>query len=214
VTGIASVGADGRMAGHAHRISQEIRCRIGMAVAALNARHRNVGWRGHAGRSGAVVAARAGGIGRSVAERSAEPGGGALVATLTWQGCGHVVRGLAQRLGAIVAAGARRRYSCMIHDGRAAKTHCALVAVSAWGSGDHVVGRLAKSERSVVTTGASCCRLSVIDEAHFAPRRREVAALAEIRRLRVRLHFSGSGRTVVAGETLLWCPVETPTDMA
>jgi len=102
----------------------------------------------------------------------------------------------------------------MIHNGAAAKAHRALVAISAWRSGDHVIGRLANSKRSIVATGASCCRLGVIDEAHFAPRRREVAALAEIRRLRVRLRLAGSSGSVVAGETLPWRPLETSADMA
>src|SRR5580704_17391562 len=102
----------------------------------------------------------------------------------------------------------------MIHDGRTAKAHRALVAISAWRSGDQVVGRLAKSECSIVTTGASCCRLGVIDEAHFAPRRSEVTAFAEIRRLGVPLRLAGSSRSVVAAETLPRRPLEASTEMA
>jgi hypothetical protein len=75
VTAIAPAGADGRVTGRAHRIGGKARGRIGMAVAALNTRHRNVRRRGHAGRRRAVVAARAVGVGGRVGELPACPAG-------------------------------------------------------------------------------------------------------------------------------------------
>ncbi|WP_213030210.1 hypothetical protein, partial [Acinetobacter baumannii] len=59
-TGIAARARHRRMT---HRVGHEARRRIGVAIAALNGGGRNVRRRRHAGRSGAVVAARAIGIG-------------------------------------------------------------------------------------------------------------------------------------------------------
>ena len=59
----------------AHRIGREACCRIGVAVAALDGRHRNVRWRRQTGRGGAVVAGRAVGIGGRVGELAARPAG-------------------------------------------------------------------------------------------------------------------------------------------
>ena len=75
VAGIAPAGADGAVAGHAHRIGRKTRRGVGMAAAALDTRHWNVRRRFHAGRGGAVVAARAVGIGRCVRELPARPAG-------------------------------------------------------------------------------------------------------------------------------------------
>ena len=72
VARITPAGADRRVI---HRVGREARSRIVVAVAALDSRHRNVRRRLHAGRSGAVVAARAVGIGCRVGERSARPAG-------------------------------------------------------------------------------------------------------------------------------------------
>ena len=56
-----------------HGVGREARCRIGMAIAALNRCHRNVRRRGHAGGGGAVVTARAIGIGGRVSKLAARP---------------------------------------------------------------------------------------------------------------------------------------------
>ena len=214
VTGVASTGADGSMPCNAHGVGRKTRCRIGVAIAALNAGHRNMRRSRQTGRGCAVVAAGASGIGRCMRERSTQPRGRALMASLARQGRGHMVRGLAQRQSAVVATPARRRDPGMIHDCGTAKAHGALVAISAWCSGDNVVGRLAKSERAIVATGARSHCLGVIDEAHFPPRRGEVAAFAKIRRLRVPLHLAGSSRAVMAGETLPRRSLKAPADMA
>ena len=214
MAGIAPAKADRRMARHTHSIDAEIRGRIGMAVAALNSRHRHMRRRCHAGRRAAIVAARAAGVGGRMGERSAQPSGGALVARLARRCGGDVVCGLAQRGRAVVAAGARPCYSGMIHDGGAAVAHRALMAISARCGGDDVVGRLANCDRAVVAAGAGSSRLAVIDEAHFPPRRCQVAALAEIGGLRMRLRLADSRRTVVAGKTLPRRPLEAPIDVA
>jgi len=73
VAGIAPAGADRRMTRYAHRIGREARCRVGVAIAALNSRYRDVRRRGHAGRRGAVVAARTVGVGCRVRECAARP---------------------------------------------------------------------------------------------------------------------------------------------
>ena len=102
----------------------------------------------------------------------------------------------------------------MVHDGRATKAHRALVAISARRGGNDMIGRLSNGDRSIVTTGASASRLGVVNETHLPPRRREVAAFAEICRLRMALRLAGSRRTVVAGETLPRRPLETSADVA
>ena len=42
----------------------------------------------------------------------------------------------------------------MVHDGRAAEAHRALVAISTWRRGNDVIGRLSNGEGPVVTAGA------------------------------------------------------------
>lgn len=113
-----------------------------------------------------------------------------------------------------MAAGACRRYSGMIHDRGAAIAHRALMAISARRGGDDVVGRLADRNGTVVTAGAGSSRLGMIDEAHLPPRRCQMAALAEIGGLRMRLRLTGGSRTVVAGETLPRRSLEAAIDVA
>ena len=72
VAGITPAGGDRRVT---HRIGRETRCRVGVAVAALDPSHRNVRRRGLAGRGGAVVAARAIGVGRRVNVGAPSPAG-------------------------------------------------------------------------------------------------------------------------------------------
>ena len=214
MAGIAPTGTNRRVARHAHGIGGEIRCRIGVAVAALNTHYRHMRRRCHACRRAAVVTARAVDVGRRMGECSAQPRGRALVARLARRSCGDVVGGLAQRGRAVVAARARPGYSGMIHDGGTAITHCALMAISAWRGGDDVVGRLANCDRAVVTAGTRSGRLGVIDEPHLPPRRCQVAALAEIGGLGMRLRLTGGSRTVVAGETLPRRSLEAAVDVA
>lgn len=146
-------------------------------------------------------------------ECPAQPGGGALMAALAWQCRGHVVRRFAQRQGTVVATRARSGYAGVVHDGRAAEAHRALVAVSARCGGDDVVGWFSKSEGPIVATRARARRLAVIDEAHLPPRRRKMAAFADVGRLRVTLRLAGRRRAVVASKTLPRRSLETPTDM-
>jgi hypothetical protein len=75
VTRVAAAGADRRMAWHAHGVGDKARCRVGVAVAALNSSHWNVRRRLHASRGGAVVAARAIGVGGRMFECPARPAG-------------------------------------------------------------------------------------------------------------------------------------------
>ena len=75
VTGVAAAGADRRMTRHAHRVGHKTRRRIGVAAAALNPGHRNMRRRLHTGRGGAVVAARAVGVGGRVGVFAARPAG-------------------------------------------------------------------------------------------------------------------------------------------
>ena len=72
VAGIAAARAHRRVV---HRVGDEARRRVGVAVAALDAGHRNVRRRGLAGRGRAVVTARAIGVGRLVGVGAARPAG-------------------------------------------------------------------------------------------------------------------------------------------
>ena len=73
VTGIAPAGADGGMTRHAHGVGRKTCRRVGMAITALDSRHRNMRRRLHAGGGGAVMAARTVGVGGSMGKRSADP---------------------------------------------------------------------------------------------------------------------------------------------
>ena len=214
MTGVAAAGADRGMTGHAHRVGHKTHRRIDVAVAALDARHRHMRRRGQAGRGGVVVASRTTGVGRSMSICSAQPRGGALVASLAWRGRGYVIRRLAQCGRTVVATDAIRRYSGVIHDGRAGEAHRTLVAISARRRRNQVVGGFAKSDRAIVTAGARSDRLGVVNKSNLPPRRSEVAALAEIGGLRMCLRLSDSSRTVVAGETLARRPLEASVDVA
>ena len=70
VTGVAAGRAHRRMV---HRVGDETRRRIGVAVAALDAGDRNMRWRRQAGRGRPVVTARAIGVGRLVNECATGP---------------------------------------------------------------------------------------------------------------------------------------------
>ena len=72
VAGVAAAAADRRMG---HRVGGEARRRVGVAIAALDAGHRNMRRRGVAGRDRPVVAARAIGIARLVGVNAARPAG-------------------------------------------------------------------------------------------------------------------------------------------
>ena len=213
MTRVAAAGADRSMTRHAPRVGCKTRRGIGVTVAALDPSHRNMRRRGQSGRRGAVVATRAIGVGRSMRERAAQPCDCALMASLAWQCRRYVVRGLAQRRSAVVATGAGRRNSSMIHDGRAAEAHRALVAISARRGGDDMVGGFSNSEGTIMATRARTGRLAVIDETHLLPRRRKVAAFANVGRLRVGLRLARSRRTIVAGETLPGRSLEASADM-
>lgn len=98
-----------------------------------------------------------------------------------------VRRGQAFRHGAVVTGGTSRRDPGVIHLRRAGKkADRALVAVSARSSGDDMIGRFTQRRRAIVAGRARCARLDMVDEAQLAPRRREVTAFTEIRRLRMR----------------------------
>ena len=72
VAGVAAAGAHRRVI---HRVAREARRRIGVAVAALNPAHGDVRRRGQAGRRGAIVTARAIGVGGCMGEHAARPAG-------------------------------------------------------------------------------------------------------------------------------------------
>jgi hypothetical protein len=72
VAGVAPAGADRAVI---HGVGRKARCGVVVAVAALNSGYRNVRRRCHAGRGGAVVAARTIGVARSVGELAARPAG-------------------------------------------------------------------------------------------------------------------------------------------
>ena len=72
VAGVAAAGAHRRMG---HRVGDETRRRVGVAIAALDAGHRNMRRRGLAGRDRAVVAARAIGVARLVGVDGTGPAG-------------------------------------------------------------------------------------------------------------------------------------------
>ena len=72
MAGIATAGAHRRMR---HRVGRKARRRIGVAVAALDAGHRNVRRRSVAGRYRAVVAARAIGVARLMGVNGPSPAG-------------------------------------------------------------------------------------------------------------------------------------------
>jgi hypothetical protein len=72
MTGVAAAGAHRRVR---HRVGRKARCRIGVAIAALDAGHRNVRRRSVAGRYRAVVAARAIGVARLMGIDGPSPAG-------------------------------------------------------------------------------------------------------------------------------------------
>ena len=135
------------------------------------------------------------------------------MAGLAWQRRGHVVCGLAQRQGTVVATRARSGYAGVVHDGRATEADRALVTISARGGGDDVVGGLSNGEGTIVAACARAYRLAVVDETHLPPRRREMATFADVGRLRVTLRLAGGGRAVVARETLPRSSFEASADM-
>jgi len=165
VAGIAAAGADRTVV---HRVGREACCRIGVAVAALNSCRRNVRRRCHAGRGGAVVAARAIRIGCGVDE-------GATAPACECRSCCRVARD------AIAAAGrdvTRERR-------RALRAFRALTGVGAIVAGIAAAG----ADRTVVhrVGREACCRIGVA-----------VAALNSCRRnVRRRCH-AGRGGAVVA----------------
>lgn len=199
---VAPAGADHPVTRRTHRIGSETRCRIGVARgAALSPRHRDVR-RAQAGRRAAVVADRTIRVGRRMGVCRTQPRRGALVTALARIGGGNMIGRLAECGGAVVATGARSRDAGVIHHRRAGEAHRAPVAVGAGSGRNDMIGRLAESECAVVTACARRHGLGMVDETHVAPRRREMAALALIGGLRVRLRLAGRFHAVVAGETL------------
>ena len=77
-----------------------------------------------------------------------------------------------------------------------------------------MIGRFTERRRAIVAGRARGVRLDMVDETIIAPRRREVTAFAEVRRLRMRLRFSLGAGSIVAGDTLPGCTLETPVGMA
>jgi hypothetical protein len=133
VAGVASAGADRRVTRHAHRIGREVRCRIGVAVAALNSRHRNVRRRLQTSRGGAVMATRTIGIGGRMGEFSTGPAGkgrgragvtGDAISAIGWdvarKGCGadctrRTLAGERTVVAGVAPAGADRRMAWNAH---------------------------------------------------------------------------------------------------
>ena len=97
-----------------HRVGDEARRRVGVAIAALNGAHRNMWRRGHAQRRLAVVAGRAIGVGRPDGRRCRRPAGEAR-------------RRARMTGGAVLTA---RRYVVDVRCG-AERTFCALGRVGA-----------------------------------------------------------------------------------
>ena len=104
---------------------------------------------------------------------------------LARQGCGNVIRRLAERVGAIVTAGAPRRNPIVIKDGRCGIANCTAMAASTRRSGDGMIDRFSHRDRAVVAGRARCGCLDMVDETQIAPRRCQMTAFAEIRRLRM-----------------------------
>ena len=126
----------------------------------------------------------------------------------------NVIGRLAERRNTVVAARASPRNSGMTKGGCATITDGAAVAAPAWRIGDHMIDRLAERDRAIVAGRARRIRLNMIDEAQVAPRRRQVAALTEICRLRMRRRLSLRAHSIVTGETLLRRTLEAPIDVA
>jgi len=149
-----------------------------------------------------------------VRERRADPCRRALMAALARQRGLNVIGRLAERRNTVVAARASRRNSGMTKAGCATIAYRAAVAAPAWRIGDHMIRRLADRDRAIVAGRAGRIRLNMIDETQVAPRRRQVAAFTEIRRLRMRWRFSLRARSVMTSETLLRRTLEAPVDVA
>ena len=168
VAGVAAGRAHRRMV---HRIGDKARCRIRVAVAALDASDRDMRWRRIASRYGPVVAARAVGVACLMDVRGTSPAcigsAGAGVAgdavTTARRHVAGVRRGGLRPLRAlaceravvtsIAAAGTHRR---MVHR-IGGKARCRIVmAVAALNAGDRDVRRrgIACSRRAVVAAGA------------------------------------------------------------
>jgi len=194
VAGVATAGAD---RGMVHRVGREARCRVGVAVAALNSRYRDVRRRDHAGRRGAVVAARAVGVGCRVGECSARPAGERRGRTRV---AGH----------AILAAGRHvaRQRSCTLGALRSLSRVRAIVASITSAGADrgmvHRVGREAR-RRICVTIAALNSRHRDVRRRLQAGRRRAVMAVRAVgvgrgvNKRSARPARKGRGRAGVAG---------------
>jgi hypothetical protein len=166
VAGVASAGADRRVV---HRIGRETRRRIDVTIAALECHHRDMRRCRHAGRGGAVVAARAIGVGRRVNVGSARPADkGRSRAGVAGDAVGAIGRDMAgERCGAlralraftgeravvtgVAAAGADR---AVIHGvGRKARRRI-VVAVAALDSGHRDVRRRGHAGRGSAVVAA------------------------------------------------------------
>ena len=90
----------------------------------------------------------------------------------------------------------------------------AVVAGIALSSGNDMIGRLAERDRAIVAGRAWCVRLKVVNETEVAVRCSEMAALTEIRRLRMRLRLTLCIRAIMAGKALLRRSLEASIDMA
>ena len=214
VAGIAPAGADRPVASRTHRVGRKTWRRIGVAITALNPRHRDMRRRGQADSPAAIVAARAVGVGRCVSERRPHPPRHALVAGLTWRGCRNMIRRLAERESTIVTSGASRRNTAVIKPVSDRITGRAAVAAFAWHRSNRVIRRLTDSDRAVVASGTRCVRLDVVDETQIAPCRCQVAAFAQIGRLRMCCRFPLCAGAIMAREALSWRAFETRVDVA
>ena len=115
---------------------------------------------------------------------------------------------------AIVAAGAGRRDSGVVHRHRDAESRSGLVAVFARQDCRNVVYRFSDSDLAVVAIRANHGGLGVVNDADIAPQRRLMAGTAPVRRPGMRQRLARRLRAVVTGKALPRGRLETPADVA
>ena len=169
VAGVAAGAADRRVV---HRVGDEARRRVGVAVAALHGTGRNVRRRRQPGRGGAVVAARAIGVARLVDVGAAGPAGEARgragVAGDAVAAAGRDVTGIGG--GALRTLGALGRVRAVVAGVAAARAHRRVV---------HRVGGEAR-RRVGVAVAALDAGIGMCGGVVIAGRRRAVVAARAI----------------------------------
>ena len=164
VAGVAARGVNGAVTCCPHGVGREARCGIGMAGAALDARHGNVWRRGLSSCVRAVVTIRAIGVGRGMDVGATGPGD--IAATHSSRVAGHAILAIGRDVpwevgGAVGALGALRGVGAIVAGVAATGADCGVtccphgVGGEAWRSIDVAVAALDARHRNVGRRGVA-----------------------------------------------------------